>query len=279
MADFSLSFVISRMSVVFLHRLFFTIVGLLAFSSSLGGVTPVPIPGSIVRLNYLGMLFPSETIYFGVDGTYTPLYYSAENPAGGTTIEGGFRKSGTYRFEFDPSNPTLARLYLNSDPAITFIYQSDHSGSSSGSSGFDVIPFVGRAGIVNASNRAYIKPGKTCITGFVAEGLEKRFYLIRAIGASLRDLGVESVNQTSFSLYQNDRQIAVGSTYIEPGPLQNGFDGLFTLAGAFPIKAGVGESLTVVQLSPGLYTVVASAGTSEGDILVEVYQMGFGTCE
>lgn len=124
--------------------------------------------------------------------------------------------------------------------------------------------------MTNVSNRGYVVPGKTCITGFVNGGTENRLFLIRAIGPTLAEFQVDASDAVSFDLYRGQERIAASQAYLSPD-----WEELHKLAGAFPAKAGAEEAVLFKFLPAGTYTVVARGGAKPGDILTEVYELGF----
>ena len=107
--------------------------------------------------------------------------------------------------------------------------------------------------------------------GFVIAGPSPKTVLIRAIGPTLKVLGVTNVSPAAqFAVYSGSTVVASNSawgTAAKNGALVTAFN----QTGAFALPDGSADSAAIATLAPGLYsaTVTGSPGTA----LVEVYEI------
>jgi hypothetical protein len=149
----------------------------------------------------------------------------------------------------DYSDNTFLGLLLPSTPVSTFTNLSTRSRASSGE--------------------------EAMVAGFVIGGSRSKTVLLRAVGPTLKDFGLESalldpqlqlLNSANIALKVNDNW---GSAY-EAAQLP----GAFGRVGAFSLPAGSKDAAMLVTLAPGLYTALVTPATgSAGTALVEVYEM------
>jgi hypothetical protein len=134
-------------------------------------------------------------------------------------------------------------------------------------------------GAANVSNNSWVTPSHPAISGFVIEGTNPRWVLVRGDGPSLSQFGVpDPVSNPTITL----TSVSEGSTPVAVNPwssdpnLVPGFQALFSLAGAFQFPSGSADCATFVLLSPGAYLVTASTSGSGGQVLTEVYVLPYG---
>ena len=120
--------------------------------------------------------------------------------------------------------------------------------------------------LTNVSNRIRLRPTDTAITGFVIEGAASRLVLIRTIGPTLAEFGINPFaampNLYLFSGTGTD-QIASG----QPWGAVTGYDAqamswIFALTGAFPLEAGSNDEVWFGILGPGTYAAQVSDTTT-----------------
>jgi hypothetical protein len=150
------------------------------------------------------------------------------------------------------------------------------------------------------STRGTVTPGHPMIVGFVVPGsvyedpARQREVLIRAVGPSLSDFGVNDVwADPDFEVVrlggvQTGRNPSIhgdwttlqyhpyaGDTLVvEPNPVGvEAFRKIFDFVGAFQLADGSKDAVDFKRFGPGAYTVVASVGPNDpgGEALVEVY--------
>ena len=129
-----------------------------------------------------------------------------------------------------------------------------------------------RARLVNISTRGMVGSGdQRLIAGFVVHGQSPKRVLVRAAGPALEPLEVagvlhdprvEVVNSSGMIVAQNDNWSGADVSAA------------ISRAGAFAFSPGSRDAALVTVLDPGAYTaVVSGGGQSEGNALVEVYEL------
>lgn len=126
---------------------------------------------------------------------------------------------------------------------------------------------------INLSARARVRPGEdSLIGGFVVTGTNPRRMLIRAVGPSLTGYGVADaladpvlqIVQRTTVLYQNDDW--------GQGPDAAAVRTTAATVGAFPLLEGGKDAALVVDLPPGVYSIVVrSKGDATGVAMAEIY--------
>lgn len=129
--------------------------------------------------------------------------------------------------------------------------------------------------LVNISARGLVGNGEdVLIAGFVLSGTGARQLLIRAVGPTLVDLGVQNVQEAPVvRLMQEGRELSLNAGWNEVA-----FPEVVAAAarkvGAFAVAPSRGDAAILVRLPPGLYTAIVSGATNEPGIgLVEVYEV------
>jgi hypothetical protein len=129
--------------------------------------------------------------------------------------------------------------------------------------------------LVNISTRAFVSTGSNVeIGGFVVTGSQPAKVLIRAVGPTLAQFGVNGVlAQPSLSIVDSSGAAVASnigwSTNASPSTIALEM----AAVGAFALPPESADCVLLLTLSPGAYTAVVSGvdGTS-GVALVEVYQ-------
>jgi hypothetical protein len=152
--------------------------------------------------------------------------------------------------------------------AIVEIYDADDS------------PATSPAKLVNISNRGYVGTGNDLmIPGFVVSNEGPKTFLVRAVGPTLGDFGVEGVlEDPRITIYRRvagnpptDEAILWNDNWGENGDAIDIASTAATL-GAFPLTSGSNDAAFVVTLPPGIYTVhAAGVDGGTGTALVEIY--------
>jgi len=128
--------------------------------------------------------------------------------------------------------------------------------------------------LVNVSSRAIAGTGeKTVIAGFILEGTVPRTVLLRAVGPSLKALGLPTaLDNPTLRLFRNGELIASNDDWgigAEPELVAT----LGVQVGAFPLTAGSKDAALVRTLAAGAYSVqiTGSGAGITGPVLAEVY--------
>ncbi len=128
---------------------------------------------------------------------------------------------------------------------------------------------------VNYSSMVRLSPGNDVqVTGFVVVGDGPKQILIRAVGDSLREFGIENpVAAPRFQLYKGKERAGFGNLGLVLPPAY--WPELFANAGAFPLAGNevAFVSYNAGNLDPGAYTIHVTDDTQAGGtVLVEVYE-------
>jgi hypothetical protein len=129
----------------------------------------------------------------------------------------------------------------------------------------------------NFSVRLPIDGGATAIAGFVVSGPGEKRLLVRAVGPTLRDLGVgNAAGDTRLTLYRmgTDGLLAENDDWwdVEDQGADVAHEGM--LAGAFSLNTSSKDAAFVVSIPSGLYwAFVANEAQDSGTALIEVYDL------
>ncbi len=138
---------------------------------------------------------------------------------------------------------------------------------------YDGQPSDPTASLVNASARAHVGTGESVlIPGFVIAGEGTTRVLVRAVGPTLRDFGVEgALADPELTLFSGTRVIATNDNW---GSAANAVDIAVAArrAGAFALSGDSRDAALLETLPAGAYTArVSGVGGATGVALVEVY--------
>jgi hypothetical protein len=126
--------------------------------------------------------------------------------------------------------------------------------------------------LTNISTRGRIAGGADrMIMGFVLRGDAPRTVLVRAIGPTLSEFGLNDVVlEPELMLYRDLEVIAVNDRWADVQADE--ISAAFSTVGAFPLESDSADSAILIGLPPGRYTAHVSAGAGdEGIVLAEVY--------
>lgn len=131
--------------------------------------------------------------------------------------------------------------------------------------------------LVNVSTRAYVGSGaQQLIGGFIIGGSNSKKMLIRAIGPTLSQYGVNnSISDPKITLFKlsgsSNTQIAFNDNWGTGTDSASAAD--MAAAGAFTLPAGSRDAGLVMSLSPGNYTAnVEGVNGAIGTALIEAYE-------
>lgn len=128
---------------------------------------------------------------------------------------------------------------------------------------------------VNVSSRDRITAADgTAILGFVVGGSSPRSVLIRAVGPSLKTIGVsDALSDPKLTVHQGKTTLAANDNWADAGAAQ--LRAVFSRIGAFALTSETSKDAAVLlTLAPGVYSVVARAADSgQGSVLLEVYDV------
>ena len=130
--------------------------------------------------------------------------------------------------------------------------------------------------LVNLSRRGAIsRTGEVLVSGFVVDGTVAKTLLIRAIGPTLKILGVENaVARPELKIFDGTYRIVAKNEGWESAGVSQKLITLSARAGAFPLPRGTADSCVLATLQPGSYTVQVSAtGNDTGEVIFEIYEV------
>jgi hypothetical protein len=124
------------------------------------------------------------------------------------------------------------------------------------------------ARITNISTRGQIVAGDTIIAGFTITGDLRKRLLIRAVGPTLGSFGIAgAIPDPKIDIYSDTTVIATNNDWSDPAVAATA-----AAVGAFPLPVGSKDAASVLQYTPGSYTVqVSGVGASSGIVLIEIY--------
>ncbi len=139
---------------------------------------------------------------------------------------------------------------------------------------FENTPDLSTSSLANLSTRGGVGTGDgVMIAGFVVGGTQGKRVLVRAIGPTMRELGVqEPLADPVLTLVRSG--VAVGRNDDWQSDESADLRDAFSEAGAFPLPAGSRDAALVAELAPGAYTALVSGKDQAGGVaLVEVYDL------
>ena len=131
----------------------------------------------------------------------------------------------------------------------------------------EALPGTGNT-LVNLSTRGIVQTGENVlIGGFIVPGLAPKRVLIRAIGPSLANFGVNGTLSGSVVLFSGSTQLAFNDDWMNSADKQAIIDTTIP-------PSNDKESAIIATLAPGNYTAkVAGSGSATGVALVELYDL------
>jgi sugar lactone lactonase YvrE len=129
--------------------------------------------------------------------------------------------------------------------------------------------------LINISTRAYVGTGSGVeIGGFIVKGAQPAKVLVRAIGPTLSQFGVNEVlAKPSLSVMDASGNTVATNTGWSTNPNQAAIVPEMAAVGAFALPLTSADCVLLLTLPPGSYTaIVSGAGSTTGVALVEVYQ-------
>jgi len=219
-------------------------------------------PGGIARRIY-GVGWGAGTGYEYIYSGSEQLTYAYTPPTAGDPL------AATLSFSGGTLVPDRTRT-------LTFADGSADGGSFSPFGGFRFYARAALTGAANTSNRLWLHPGETNITGFALP--RPRWVLVRGVGPSLANFDVPlPVTGTSITLFSQGTPRASNSTWGTDGPDAQGMGWLFGLASAFALESNSQDSALFMRLEAGSYTthVVSQDSAARGEALIEVYLLPY----
>ncbi len=130
--------------------------------------------------------------------------------------------------------------------------------------------------MVNISTRAHVGTGaNVLIAGFAIGGTEKKTVLIRGVGPSLQQFGLNGVLENpKLQLHGASGLISENSGWAA-NPDKTEIANAAQSVGAFALPDNSDDAVMLVELDPGVYSAIVSGeGNTTGIALVEIYEVG-----
>jgi hypothetical protein len=265
-----------------INSLIFSIFCILVFASSALSLPPAQIGDSFLVVDTSTKLSSAEQVfYFGADGT-CKLLSSSVTSTGAPTYAAS--QAGTYSYVPSAGDPTVATLTINlsgssvNGPATLTFTGDTHGdvGATFGLGTFSLYLATPNTFLTNVSNRSLLGATDSAISGFVIQGTESRFVMVRGIGPGLAQFAVSPVSANpQLSLFVGPNLAASGQIWnAVTGYDSQAMSWMFEIAGAFSLQTGSNDEVYFAVLAPGAYTAVVSdptIGTTRGNLLTEVY--------
>ena len=125
--------------------------------------------------------------------------------------------------------------------------------------------------LTNISARLRVGNGQAAILGFVTAGVGSKRLLVRAVGQTLAQYGVEGTmaNPTVQVYDGSSSQIAANDNW------DSALDGIFRSVGAFSLPSlSTDAALSLTVSAQASYTIhVSGADSQGGEVLIEVYEL------
>ena len=146
-----------------------------------------------------------------------------------------------------------------------------------GSAAFDAVDatrtltIVPATRLVNLSSRVMVRAGdasRSFIAGFVVSGTAPKRMLVRAVGAALRDFGVQAaLPDPRLRVFDDAGRVVAASDDWSGAEVA----AAATRVGAFALPGGSRDAALLVTLAPGAYSLHIEATAGDGIALAEVY--------
>lgn len=262
-----------------------SIVALLPQSKAFAQSAPTTIANTLIEFEWFtDSTNGTEWVLFRADGTFQDIQnlFSAYPFTGSPSLPPG---SGTYTYSVAPNDPASGVITVTSGKGgvalgsgAQMTFSSPNSGYGGGPGGnFYLFPSLTMTGAANVSTRGLVSAAHPMTAGFVIEGSESRWVLVRGDGPSLTQFGVaDAVVSPQVTVFSGSQVTGTLSAWSKDPNLVLGYEAIFALAGAFPLVSGSSDCVGLFELPPGAYTAQGSGGSAEGEILLEVYILPFG---
>ena len=227
--------------------------------------------------NVAGVL-PDPVMTFYAAGNATPIETN-DNWGGGALLVDAFRSVAA----FDLPAASLDSAMARTTPGAAsggYTVQVTGKGEASGSVIAEIYDAAGSARtaatprLVNLSTRTEIDNGGDLAVGFVLGGQSARTVLVRGVGPSLAQFGINGVMpDPRLELFNNSNGQRIAGNDDWAGSLE-----IATAAasvGAFPLTSGLSkDAVLLVTLPPGPYSArLTGANGMGGAAIVEVYEV------
>jgi hypothetical protein len=260
---------------------------------------PASIGDSLFEYSSRTSVFLTYMLYLcRADGTYQQIVYESVDNG---VIQTKAPTSGTYTYSTSPGPAGPMGTITFSAPSLP--YPISFGGGSGGvdSPTINVYPRNALTGAVNVSNNSWITAARPTAPGFVIQGSNPRWVLIRGDGPSLSEFGVQGpVAVPLLALYGAEGNNPTGLTggsfvnmtivrdatgvpvsqavnsWSSDPNLAAGLQTIFSLVGAFQFPSGSNDCAGLELLYPGAYTIQGTTAGADGELLTEVFVLAYG---
>lgn len=177
-----------------------------------------------------------------------------------------------------PSGSRDAAMVVTLEPGVYSAHAAGLGADANGEGMIEIYDLSGTSQLLNLSTRGRIESNRSLvISGFVvAPGSENRRLLVRAVGPTLSNFGVENpLSDPAIAVIRAGDAVQIASnddwgTFANPESLE----AIFSTVGAFALDPGSKDAVALIELAPGAYTMqVSGVGDAAGVSLVEVYDL------
>jgi hypothetical protein len=270
----------------------FFLIFLLSSLSSAFAVAPKTLDGYLYyeRGDYAGAIptFEESASLFTADGTFQQIYarFNLSDRAGAfdppfvaptqgrytyrriddQTAELSFVDAGSFThagiLRFSPANDGTGTFF---DPSFNPPPNTIPSGVIARS--FRLVLRTELSPLGGCSNRSFVRPGGSALTGFAISGTENRIVLVRAVGPGLAQFGITNFLRDPVLTGVGRGNDDWTSTTAE------GIRRTSAALGVFALPVASKDAAVIARLRPGSYVAQASSldPTDSGQILIEVY--------
>jgi hypothetical protein len=262
---------------------------------------PASIADSLVEIGSQASVFSTYLLILcRADGTYQQIVSEGvTNSVVGNQTNAP--TSGTYTYSTSPGlTGPMGTITFSGAPVYGMVTYGGGGGGID-SPAINIYPRNALTGAVNVSNNSWVTAAHSTTAGFVIQGSNPRWILVRGDGPSLAQFGVPSPVAVplsslygAFGNYANYGVLAgtvnitrvrdsTGSTasltmnpWSSDPNLAAGLQAIFSVVGAFQLPSGSSDCAGLVLLPPGAYTIQANTGGADGELLTEVYVLPYG---
>lgn len=177
-----------------------------------------------------------------------------------------------------PSGSRDAAMVVTLEPGVYSAHAAGLGADANGEGMIEIYDLSGASQLLNLSTRGRIESNRSLvISGFVvAPGAENRRLLVRAVGPTLSNFGVDNpLSDPAIAVVRAGDAVQIASnddwgTFANPESLE----AIFSTVGAFALDPGSKDAVALIELAPGAYTMqVSGVGDAAGISLVEVYDL------
>lgn len=177
-----------------------------------------------------------------------------------------------------PSGSRDAAMVVTLEPGVYSAHAAGLGADANGEGMIEIYDLSGASQLLNLSTRGRIESNRSLvISGFVvAPGAENRRLLVRAVGPTLSNFGVDNpLSDPAIAVVRAGDAVQIASN-DDWGTFANSenLEAIFSTVGAFALDPGSKDAVALIELAPGAYTMqVSGVGDAAGISLVEVYDL------